>query len=438
MRRAVPWLAFALILAVPALAFADDGGSFEKYQARGWLWMYLASFGFGFLTSLTPCVYPMIPITLAIFGARGEDVSRRRAVLLATVYVVGMGVTYSTLGVTFALLGQGTSFGSQLASPWVVIPLAILFAALAASMFGAFELNLPLSWQARLNQVGGKGYGGAFAMGLVGGLIAAPCTGPFLAGLLAYVSTTGSVGAGGGLLFVYAIGMGVLFWLIAAFAVGLPKSGAWMDGVKSVGGQFMLIEALNLLRPLYPPLRHFASPAPWFLAVAIGIVVLGVAIGGVHLSFHGTFAEKARKAFGTACIVGGAFAIWVWTLTPKTHLPWVMGDEDAAFAQARTQHKGVMVDFSATWCTPCEEMELTFGDSEVYTAITDDFVTLKLDVSKGDEHDLALRKRYGAVTLPSVVFLDTDGHVLGRVSKLLGEDAMLDVVRPAAAKVHGR
>src|SRR5262249_22587756 len=157
----------------------------DEAEQRGLAWMYITSFGAGFLTSLTPCVYPMIPITLAIFGARGKDVSKRRALALATAYVVGMGVTYSVLGVSVALIFGATALGSQLSHPAVVIPLVVLFVALAASMFGAFELNLPSGLQARLNQIGGKGYGGAFAMGLVGGFIAAPCTGPFLAGLLA-------------------------------------------------------------------------------------------------------------------------------------------------------------------------------------------------------------------------------------------------------------
>src|SRR5690349_15854374 len=193
MRKPWPALAAAaVVLLVPALAFAD-GGDFEKYQQRGWLWMFLASFGFGFLTSLTPCVYPMIPITLAIFGARGKDVTRGRALLLATAYVGGMGVTYSVLGVAFTALSSATDFGTQLGQPAIVIPLVLLFVALAASMFGAFELNLPSGLQARLNQIGGKGFGGAFAMGLVGGLIAAPCTGPFLAGLLTYVATKATV-----------------------------------------------------------------------------------------------------------------------------------------------------------------------------------------------------------------------------------------------------
>jgi thiol:disulfide interchange protein DsbD len=286
MRRSLSWLAIALVLLLPAMAFADDG-TFSNYEQRGWGWMFLASFGFGFLTSLTPCVYPMIPITLAIFGARGKDVSKQRAILLATSYVLGMGVTYSVLGVTFALIGQAGDFGTQLANPWIVFPLVALFLTLATSMFGAFDLNLPSSIQAKLNQVGGKGFGGAFAMGLVGGLIAAPCTGPFLAGLLAYVSTTGSAVGGGALLFTYAIGMGVLFWVLAAFALSLPKSGGWMEGVKSTGGIGLLFAAVYYVKPFIPWIKKVAVPDVWFLVAAIVLGIAGILVGAVHLSFHG-------------------------------------------------------------------------------------------------------------------------------------------------------
>src|SRR5687768_7114988 len=199
--RVTGLLVAAAILLVPAIALAGGGGEFS--DADGWAWMYLTSFVSGFLTSLTPCVYPMIPITLAIFGARGGNVTKRRAFLLATAYVGGMGLTYSVLGVTVALLAGATDFGVWLSHPAVVLPLVVLFLVLAASMFGAFELNLPSGLQAKLNQVGGKGFLGAFSMGLVGGLIAAPCTGPILLGILTYVATTGSVIGGGSLLFVY-------------------------------------------------------------------------------------------------------------------------------------------------------------------------------------------------------------------------------------------
>src|ERR1041384_4029483 len=147
MRRSVLRPAVVIVLAVfvilgilPGVASAACD-PFNEAQQRGWAWMHLASFGFGFQTSLTPCVYPMIPITLGIFGARGKDVSRGRALLLATSYVVGMGLTYSSLGVIIALVGG--QFGTILANPYVVIPIVLLFAALAASMFGALALNPP-------------------------------------------------------------------------------------------------------------------------------------------------------------------------------------------------------------------------------------------------------------------------------------------------------
>jgi thiol:disulfide interchange protein DsbD len=442
-RPSVPFLLAVVAIAVaaaavvtPGVAWAGGDGEFADYEQRGLGWMYLASFGFGFMTSLTPCVYPMIPITLSIFGARGENVSRRRALLLATSYVVGMGVMYAILGVAIALLSSAADFGTQLAHPALVLPLVALFVALAASMFGAFELSLPASLQSRLSQVGGKGLGGAFAMGLVGGLIAAPCTGPFLAGLLAYVSTTGSVLGGGSLLFVYALGMGVLFWVIAAFALSLPKSGPWMESVKSVGGIALLWAALYFLRPLVPALRMFAPPDLWFLLAAVGAIGIGIAIGGIKLSFHGPLRDRVRKGIGVALIVGGAYAAWDWRQVPKQRLPW-LHDEIVAFERAASESKGVMVDFSATWCIPCEELELTFGAPDVYDAITARFVPLKFDVTEDSAANDALRAKYGAQTLPSVVFLDVRGRVLGRVKTAIDPDPMLRVVRRAAQQLTG-
>jgi thiol:disulfide interchange protein DsbD len=444
MRRSVVWPTVALalvVLLIPGVAAAAGCDPFSAVQKRGWGLMYLASFGFGFQTSLTPCVYPMIPITLGIFGARGKGVTRGRALALATAYVVGMGLTYSALGVTIALIGG--QFGTILANPFVVIPIVLLFAALAASMFGAFELNLPSSWQARLNQVGGQGYRGAFAMGLVGGLIAAPCTGPFLLGLLTFVATSRSVVGGGSLLFVYALGMGVLFWVLAAFAMSLPKSGRWMEWVKSAGGILLLLGGIYFLKPLLPFMRHLAVPESWFLLASIAVIVAGLVLGAIHLSFHAPLGEKLRKGLGIALVVAGAFAVWSYTLTPRHKLPYLT-DEAAAFAQARAEGKGVMIDFSATWCVPCSELELTFGDADIYEQITRNFVPLKFDVSDDDEVSTERRNRYSAGTLPAVTYLSSTGHPppdrtaahaaeVGRLDHKMEPDELAGVLDPAIA-----
>ena len=433
-----------VVLLVPALAHAaggcaDDAASFEKARQNGWLAAYLGSFGAGFATSLTPCVYPMIPITLAIFGARGKDVGRGKAIALASMYVLGLAVTFTTLGVGFAMLGRQT--GTLLADPRFVIPLVILFAILAASMFGAFELNLPASWQTKLSQVGGTGYRGAFMMGLVGAFIAAPCTGPFLGGILSWVSTTGDIAFGGSVLLAYALGMGVLFFVLAATAASLPKSGRWMEWVKSTGGVALLGAGLYFLRPLVPFLREWGQHNLGFLAAAIAVTALGLGLGAIHLSFHDRAAIKARKAGAVAMTVAGAFSVASYFIAvppapPAQQLSWIHDDEPGAFAKARAEHKGVMVDFGATWCGACIELEHTFAADGVRDSIASSFVPLKLDVSEGTKAQTELQEKYKAETLPAVIFLDPDHHELGRVREYLPADGFRCVLDPAAAEIR--
>ncbi len=447
-RRTLSILAALFVVMLPAIAFAAGDGDFAKYEKKGLLWMYMAAFGIGFLTSLTPCVYPMIPIIVGVFGARDENVSRRKAFMLATMYVLGMAVLYAGLGVGFATLGKATAFGSILANPWVVIPVVAFYAALAASMFGAFEFRLPMSVQNRLNQVGGKGYGGAFAMGLVGGLTAAPCTGPFLAGILAFVATTGNVANGFGLLFTYAIGMGILFWVIAVFAAAVPKSGKWMEYVKSFGGIALLAVGLYFLRPIAEPLRKAVDTSTLFLLIAIGVTVVGLALGAIHLSFHSKTSHKARKGLGVVLTVIGITGIVNWAVTPNRILPWEK-DERNAFVMAKQQNKGIMIDFSAKWCLPCKELEHTFAKEGVYEAIVKDYVPLKFDVSKDNDENEKLQERYNAASLPVVLFIDPKdvnvddlGNIdlskveLERIKSAVGKGSFMKTINSATAKLR--
>jgi len=395
--------------------------------AHGYFLAFVTMFVGGFLTSLTPCVYPLIPITVSLFGARGDDVPRSRAMTLAACYVAGIGVMYASLGVGFALAGK--AFGTFMANPWVIVPIAVIFVAMAASMFGAFELNLPPSLATRLSSVGGKGFGGAFAMGLVGGIIAAPCTGPTLVSALTFVATTRSVAIGGSLLFTYALGMGVLFFAIAAFAVALPKSGAWMEAVKSIFGVIMLVAALYFLRNVVPWLMHYGHPTPRFLAANAAIAVFGIGLGAVQLSFHASAGTIVRKTLAVAMLVAGLFGVIAWMLTPKP-LAWIYG-EKAGMAAARAAHKPALLDFYADWCIPCKEM-----DVKTFDKVADElqrFQLVKVDCTNDDDPVVVETvKRYDAQTRPTVIVIDSDGKIVKKYDGVVTPD----VLGPLLHSVH--
>jgi thiol:disulfide interchange protein DsbD len=361
-------------------------------------------------------------------------VTRRRALLLATAYVLGLGLTFAALGVLSALLGARAQIGARLANPLFVVPLVLLFVALAASMFGAFELRLPSRLQNVLSRVGGAGPGGAFAMGLVGGLIAAPCTGPFLAGALLYVASTGSAWLGASLLFAYALGMGVLFWGLAAFALSLPKSGPWMNAVKSLGGTCLLLAALYFLRPLLPALRTFARPELWFLLTSLLLVVVGLWLGALHLHFDGAGARPLRKGLGILLFTAGCFSVYGYRVAPPTHLPWLY-DEQAAFAQASAEGKGVLIDFAASWCAPCQQLEATFGVAQVHAAISDAFVLLKVDVSRDSAASEAQKQRFDAPNLPAVRLVDAERAVIGQIDDEVEPAEAERIIRAASARL---
>lgn len=397
----------------------------------------------GLLTACTPCVYPLIPITVSIFGARKAE-SRGKALLLTTAYVIGMGAVFSGLGVVAALSGK--AFGSALGNPWVVTGLAIFLLALASSMFGAFELALPASWATKLNTVGGAGLVGAFLMGSVSGFLAAPCTGPVLTGLLAFVAKTQSVGLGAGFLFLYAMGVGVPFFLLGVFTVKLPKGGVWMEWVKSVLGITLVALAFSYVKDAFPALRdgvgHLAEQlGKWpGTGIAAALTVLGILLGAVHLSFKEGARQFALKGAGVALVVlalvmrGGAMnaeaattsLTWHYRFPDAPANPSVQSFE-AKLAQAKASGKPVMIDFFADWCAACKELDRETYVAPAVAREASRFVNIKVDATNEDDAIQELYKRFGVQGLPTVAFVSTEGKVLDnpKVTGFLGPEQFL-------------
>ena len=293
------WLPYVLTQGVGPAGFDLSGRLGLSAGVRASTFAIL--FAAGILTSLTPCVYPLIPITVSVFGARSRE-HRARSAALSAVYVGGIAVTYSALGIFAALSGR--AFGSALSSPWVVSVLAVFLLILAASMFGAFEMTLPASLEAKLSVVRGAGFAHAFSMGLVAGVIAAPCTGPVLAGVLTFVATSRSAALGFWMLFSYALGMGLLFFVLGTTSLKLPRSGAWMEAVKTVLGVALVAAAVGLLLPLLPKPGTIPVPPSAIMWVAAALAFGAVLGGALHLSFHGDAREKAFKAAALVVLLG--------------------------------------------------------------------------------------------------------------------------------------
>jgi thiol:disulfide interchange protein DsbD len=418
-------LAFAVALALPLVSLTGAAGAASDLGlagrlAQGSAVAFAVAFAGGVLTSLTPCVYPLIPITVSIFGARSTS-SRREAVLLSALYVLGIAAMYSGLGVAAAIGGK--AFGSVMQNAAVLVFVALVFAAMAASMFGAFELQLPASLQGRLSHVGGAGRAGSFAMGLVAGIVAAPCTGPVLAAALAFVATKGSVAFGFGIMFAYALGIGLPFFLIGAFSISMPKSGAWMDTVKAVFGVALLAMAGVYLKDAFPALKALFSPARGAILLAAAAAAAGVLAGALSGTFGASWRARLAKGGAVALTVlglvyaAGAGAVRRDALVAP--LPW-MHDEAAALALARAEGRPVAIDFWAEWCAACKELDHgAWADEAVREELSRGrFVLLKIDATEESAEVEAIWEKYGILGMPTVLFIDSRGRELPAAERI--------------------
>ncbi len=412
-----------------AVAAAGDGaGGYVSRQdglasliVHGSVFAMLAVFfGSGLLLAFTPCVLPMVPILSRLIAGQGPNVTPRRAFALSLTYVLGMAITYTAAGAAAAAAGQQVQALFQ--KPWVIVLFALLFVAMALSMFGLYTVQVPAALQTRLsgtsNQQKAGTFGGVAAMGALSALIVTTCVGPALVAALVVIGQSGNVARGAGALFAMSLGMGTPLLVIGTSAGALlPKAGAWMDGIKKLFGVLMLAMAAWMLARILPAratLLAFAVPAvlgAWVLWQFTARPSTGrwvTRAAGVAAGLYG-----ALLLYGTAAGASDPLRPWASGVHAEESLPFhsirSVAELDREVQGAAAAGRSVMLDFYADWCVSCKEMErYTFTDSQVKQSLASARL-LRADVTANNADDQALLKRFGIFGPPTIAFYGPDG-----------------------------
>jgi len=399
---------------------------------EGSLPMVLATFfGFGLLLSLTPCVFPMIPILSSVIVSQGGGLTTKRAFYLSSVYVLSMSVAYTIAGVLAGMFGSNLQAAMQ--APEVIVTFALIFVALSFSMFGMYELQMPNFLQAKLTSAGKdhKGIAGVAIMGFLSALIVGPCVAAPLAGALIYIGQTGDALLGGMALFALSLGMGVPLLLVGTTAGRfMPRPGEWMESVKAFFGVLLLGVSIWMMSRIIPesvtlmlwsvllvfvavslgafePIRDACTRCGHAFKKAFGILVFMYAAALFFGGLTGAtdMLNPLAKLAAPERFVGAAPQTRIGELQWQT--VHSVAELDAALAGAKG--KRVMVDFSAKWCTACKELEsVTFADEAVKTKLSE-FVLLRADVTDNSDEEKALTRKFGLFGPPAMLFFDAQG-----------------------------
>ena len=372
----------------------------------------------GLALNLTPCVYPLIPITVGYFGGQSEG-RTGKLFILGLVYVLGMSVTYSVIGVVTSL--SGAVFGTLLQNPVVIIFIALVFVVLSLSMFGVYEFKLPDSWVAK---AGGAKSGtlGALFMGLTMGIVAAPCIGPFVLGLVTYVAAKGDPFYGFLMFFVLALGLGTPYLFLALFSgkiKELPRAGFWMEAVKHIFGFLLIGMALYFIGPLIPKeINVYILP---IYGVLVALVLLFVDKNGNNIKGFRIF----KYIFALMVM-----AVSVYALIPseKNSPAWQDFSEEK-YEAALANNKKILIDFYADWCIPCKELDaLTFSDPRVIEE-TNDYAVFKVDMTQTmSEETEQIRNKFDIVGMPTVLLINMKGDEVKRLTGFVDADEFLDIL----------
>lgn len=417
--------------ATPAAPLSSESNLASKLSDNWWTPLLFLALGVGL--AFTPCVLPMYPILTSIVLGSGK-LSHRRALGLSFVYVQGMALTYTLLGLVVA--SAGMQFQAAMQHPYVLIGLSVLFVALALSMFGLYTIQLPSAAQTWLNNLSNKQQGGSswgvFAMGAISGLVCSPCTTAPLSGALLYVAQSGDLLTGGIALYALAMGMGIPLMLVAVFGNKLlPKAGNWMDRVKTLFGFVLLAAPIFLLERIIPEL--------WATVLWSGLGIL--AFGWLyHVKNSLPFGGWKQSVVGIVAVLG-LFASAQPALNyyfggntseqPQHQIAFTrianIEELNQQLAQAKLAGKPVMLDFYADWCVACKEFEKYTFHQPAVEAKLKDFVLLQADVTRNQPQDILLLKEMSVLGLPTIEFWDAQGEPISnaRITGFMNEDTFL-------------
>jgi len=421
---------------------------------HGSLWTILAMFfGFGLLLSLTPCIFPMIPIlsSIIVSSSKGKELTVGRGLFLSVIYILAMSVAYTIAGVVAGLFGAEFNIQAAMQNPYVLIAFALIFVALAFSMFGYYEIQLPQSLQTKLsntsNKAGDKGgLIGVAIMGFLSALIVGPCVAPALAGALVYIGQTGDALLGGAALFVMSLGMGVpLLFVGAGAGKFMPKPGGWMTKVSEVFGVVMLALAIWML-------DRILEPTTVMFLWAFLLIGTGIFFGALEAQEY-KGAKKIFKVITVILLLLGIFEL-IGAVSKATNPlnPFekftsssasikideptfkVIKSESELENIIQSSTKPIMIDFSAKWCVSCKELEEnTFKNPQV-SNLMKNFTLLRIDITDNTEFDKKMLKKFGVVGPPAIIFYKNkkelkDKKIIGYKPPKVFEPVLKEILR---------